>query len=233
MRVTITCSMKLRSIVWLVVVSLTFLRSASGQVFQNLDFESANLSPIPAGQFGGEVPITDAIPGWTGYLGTAQVSQVLQNDYTLGAASLDILGPNWSLSGIIDGQYTVVLQPGAGSSGVTVGVSISQTGLIPTSTESLFFKAQPNSGATTLLVSLGGQNVSFSAISTGPNYTLYGGNISAFAGQAEQLTITAVANAGNLWYIDDIQFSPSSVPEPSTLGLIALGGLLFGLRRSN
>jgi len=225
--------MKLRSIVWLVVVSLTFLRSASGQVFQNLDFESANLSPIPAGQFGGEVPITDAIPGWTGYLGTAQVSQVLQNDYTLGAASLDILGPNWSLSGIIDGQYTVVLQPGAGSSGVTVGVSISQTGLIPTSTESLFFNSQANSGATTLLVSLGGQNVSFSAISTGPNYTLYGGNISAFAGQAEQLTITAVANAGNLWYIDDIQFSPSSVPEPSTLGLIALGGLLFGLRRSN
>ena len=33
--------------------------------FVNLGFESANLAPVPAGQFGGEVSSLDAIPGWT------------------------------------------------------------------------------------------------------------------------------------------------------------------------
>jgi len=217
------------------VVSLVFLRNATGQDFQNLDFESANLSPVPPGQFGGFVSITNALPGWSGYLGLNQVTSVWQNDLSLGAASIDILGPDWNLSGIIDGQFTVVLQPGLDpfGSGNIVSASISQTGLVPISTESLLFKAQPNSGATSLLVSLGGQNISFSAISTGPNYTQYGGNISAFAGQTEQLTFTAVANAGNFWNINDIQFSPSSVPEPSVLGLFVLGGLFFRFRSSN
>src|SRR5262245_34159592 len=74
--------------------------------FQNLDFESANLSPIPPGQFGGFVPSTSAIPNWVGYLGSNQVAQVLQNNLTFGAASIDILGPNWSspLGTIIQGQ---------------------------------------------------------------------------------------------------------------------------------
>src|ERR1700722_4826419 len=70
--------------------------SAGAQgTFQNLDFESANLSP-PPGQFGSLVPIMNALPGWTGFLGNNQVTQVYQNNFTLGDASIDILGPGWN-----------------------------------------------------------------------------------------------------------------------------------------
>jgi len=46
------------------------------------------------------------------------------------------------------------------------------------------------------------------------------GNISAFAGTTALLTFsttTGVEYAQESLYFDDIQFSPSSVPEPSTL----------------
>ncbi len=82
-----------------------------------------------------------------------------------------------------------------------------------------------------LLVSLSGQNIPFSVISTELNYTLYGGNISTFAGQVEQLTFTAPNGNNNFWEIDDIQFSSSPVPEPSELALGAFGTLLLGFRR--
>src|ERR1700722_1510008 len=101
--------------------------------FQNLDFESANLSP-PPGQFGSLVPIMNALPGWSGFLGTNQTTVVYQNNFTLGAASIDILGPGWNNYigiSILEGQYTVVLQPGKGQTGANVGASISQSGLVP------------------------------------------------------------------------------------------------------
>ncbi len=74
--------------------------------FQNLDFESANLPPIPAGQNGGDVSITAALPAWSADIGTTPVSQVLQNNYDLGSASVSILTPNWSgvNPGIIGGN---------------------------------------------------------------------------------------------------------------------------------
>jgi hypothetical protein len=44
--------------------------SVHGQgTFQNLDFESANLAPIAAGQLGVEVPIASALPGWSASFG--------------------------------------------------------------------------------------------------------------------------------------------------------------------
>ncbi len=111
--------------------------------FQNLGFESAHLTPIPPGQPGVVVPIAQALPGWSGFLGTQQVTEVLQNDFALGSANISILGPNWTAIGIIQGQYSVLLQ--AGADGVSlpqfVDASISQTGLIPAGTESILLKA--------------------------------------------------------------------------------------------
>src|SRR2546427_4445553 len=79
---------------------------ASG-AFQNFGFESANLSPVPVGQRGGLVSISDAMPGWIGYAGTDQVSEVLHNNLSLGAAEIDIWGPDWTTQdGIIEGRYT-------------------------------------------------------------------------------------------------------------------------------
>ncbi len=203
--------------------------AASGQGFVNLDFESANLAPTPPGQFGGQVSSTDAMPGWTGFLGTNQITQVLQNNYTLGNASIDILGPNWSSPPVIAGRFTIMLQPGRDpfGSGIIVGASISQGGLIPVNAQSIQFKASTFSS---FAVSLDGQNLSLISLGTGPNYTLYGADLSPFAGQVRTLAITALPAPNTPNYFDSIVFSPEAVPEPCVFGLLAVGSLLLGRR---
>lgn len=209
------------------ITLLALVHNCEAQAFVNLDFESANLSVIPSGQFGSLVPITDALPGWTGYVGTIQLTQVLQNNATLGAPSIDILGPNWNAINIIEGQYTVVLQPG-GVGPSFESASISQSGMVPIYARSLQFKAVMFSPCS---VSLGGQTLSLIPLQTGANYTLYGADISSFAGQVENLAITALAAPNSADYFDSFVFSPSTVPEANAFGLFALGGLFLGLSR--
>ena len=195
--------------------------------FQNLGFEGAHLSPIPAGQYGGSVPIADALPGWSGFLGTDQMTEVLQNNLTLGNASIDILGPYWSFWNLIEGQYTLVLQPGANPSvGGYISASISQTGLVPLDARSLQFKA--NSGP--FSVSLAGHELSLVVMGAGSNYTLYGADISSVAGQSGVLVITALAGPNTTDSFDSIVFSPVVIPEPSVFSLLASVALLFGRR---
>lgn len=198
--------------------------SCLSQGFVNLNFESAVLITNGSTQIA-IVVASNAIPGWTatGYLGP---DFILCGSASAGSSSVSILVTN-GLDLPIDGAYSILLYGGHSAA----SASISQTGIVPASAVSILFKANfagPPGGI--LLVSLGGQNIDFSAISNGPNYTLYGGDISAFAGQSEQLMFSALRGE-NLWNIDDIQFSSTPVPEPSTFALAALGGLLLGFRR--
>ena len=89
------------------VICVVGCRALAQGTFQNLDFESASLTPGSIGS----VPIATALPGWNGYVGTTPVSSVWQNDFSLGAASIDIVGPApaW---GVIEGSYSVDLQAG-------------------------------------------------------------------------------------------------------------------------
>lgn len=213
-----------------ITASLTILlfvtRLGFSQGFINLDFESANLSAYGAGF----VPAPDAIPGWTAYIDGVSQANIFYNELSLGAPAVAVFGTN-GFYNVIDGAYSIDLY---GGSMVSAGVSISQPGTVPASAKSILFKAENNGPLFTgvLLVSLGGQNIPYFSLSTGPNYTLYGGNIpSAFAGQSEQLTFSALQGGNNYWEIDDIQFSPSPVPEPTSLAVAAFGALLFGSRR--
>jgi hypothetical protein len=97
--------------------------------FQNLDFESASLMPVAAFQ-GGYVPASEALPDWIVYIGGQQQIQVLQNQITTGAPSVDILTPTSPTGngGIIDGNDTVVLQAGYQDGITPETASISQTG---------------------------------------------------------------------------------------------------------
>ena len=73
--------------------------------------------------------------------------------------------------------------------------------------------------------------MSYTAISTGTNpyglsYNVYAADVSSFAGQVETLTFS---EAG---YLDDIQFSPEAIPEPSSAALVFLGSsILVYIRR--
>jgi hypothetical protein len=200
-------------------------RYCFSQGFINLDFEEAVIVPDSSNPYSpNAVYASDAIPGWTptGFTGP---TWVLYNTASAGSTSVSILGTS-GFPPALDGLFSVYLYGG----GTAASASISQTGLVPVGTESLLFEAQ-QFGAGTLQVFLGNQNISFSALSTGANYTLYGGNIPlAFAGQSEQLMFSALEGE-NFWNIDDIQFSSTAVPEPNEFALGTLGALLLGLRR--
>jgi hypothetical protein len=227
-------SKKLKIILLCLTIGTKLQNGFSQGTFENLNFESATLSPVPAGQFGGEVSSLDALPGWTCYIGPYQVTQVLQNNLTLGDASIDILGPDWNFNnGIIEGQYTVVLQPGDGNQGNGnfgyVSASISQTALVPANAQSLQFKAAISSPYT---VSLGEQNLNLVVLGSGPNYTLYGANIpSGDTGQSEALAITALAGPNNADYFDSFVFSNQEIPEPQTWTLLLCGAGALSLWR--
>jgi hypothetical protein len=229
--------MKLQATAWLAVVSFALLRNASGQDFQNLDFESATLVPVPGDSYGG-VQFAPAFPGWTKTIVGGIDTNALYNNIFLDSAGIAIIDHNSSFfSGdVIEGNYTAVLESGLGQNGPT-DVTLSQTGLVPAGTESLQFKASEwfdSSGA--FAVTLGGQTLSLTVLGTGPNYTLYGADVSQWANQTAQLTFTVFGENPHVndesLFLDEIQFSSQIVPEPSVFGLLALGGLFLRLRRS-
>jgi hypothetical protein len=86
------------------------------------------------------------------------------------------------------------------------------------------------------VITLGGQRVSMEPLQplqTFPSYTLYGGDVSSFAGQVAALSITEPPPAYGLIppsfvFLDDIRFV--TIPEPSFIALFALGALLIGSR---
>jgi hypothetical protein len=228
----------LTMILKVVIVALAWPVAVSAQgTFQNLNFESADLASIPPGQSGGEEPLLSAIPSWTGYLGNVQISECLQNNYTLGTASIDIFGPQWQRNGpgIIEGNYTIMLQ--AGVTAGPVNTSIAQSGEIPANAGSLQFRAWELYGANSFSVSFAGNSLSIFLLGTGQSpsgqpYDIYGANISQFEGQIGQLEFTSVYNSTDpSLLLDDIAFSPQSIPEPSPLVLTEVGAIAFALYR--
>jgi hypothetical protein len=223
---------------------LATLSAQAQGTFQDLDFESATVTASGVEPYGTFVQIGSALPGWTTYLGTQQVTEVGYNSPANSTASITLIGPTWNSAdtaqyigvGIIDGNYSVDLQTGANPlspTPPTVNASIEQNGMVPSTAQSIQFEAAET---TPLSVSFNGNALTPIALSSGVFsadgvfYTLYGANISAYAGQTGELNFTAVGS-GNYVVLDDISFSSNSVPEPSIVELTAIGGLLFGARK--
>src|SRR5438128_1161890 len=202
-------------------------------LFQNLGFEDATYPLVPDPR--GFVFASDAIPGWTPYIGGVAGNGVLYNNYYLGAPEVglfeDVFQTNQFVT-ILSGGYSVVLQ--AGWDGINhVSAAVGQTGLIPLGTRSITLEAKGFLAPGLLQVSIGGQTISLTPVSSTSAYTVYGGDISQFAGQTAELRIAAVPtlqeNAAN-WIIDDIQFSVQAIPEPSTVALLVIGAAMAARR---
>lgn len=207
-------------------------RILSGQGFVNLDLQSASVSDsTSSGTF---VSISDAIPGWTGYLGDSQQATVLYNALAVGSANLALLKTNNSLEIQIPAgsTYLVVLQAGYNGGPANVSASIAQTGWIPSTANSILFTASfPYASGWQLMI--GGQVIPVSLMGIIGNYGNYTADVSSFAGQVEELRFVALPGSGptvNL-YLTSITFSSIAVPEPNVLSLSALGGLLLAWRR--
>lgn len=201
------------------LVLFTFCESGRAQGFVDLNFENATIVPDTSSPYYPyAVYASSALPGWTvSGVTFLPTNEILYNDITLGDACVSIMGTNGNPAALA-GKYSVYLYN---------GVSISQTGVVPAQANSLDFIAF-GANDSLLTVSLDGQNISFIPLSGTANYTEYGGNLPAgMDGLSEQLVFSALAGQNNNWVIDNIQFSPTLVPEPNALGLFALGGLFF------
>jgi hypothetical protein len=203
---------------------------AFSQGFANLDFENPVLPLMPNGA---QIPTTNAIPFWTAYYssslqGTSSTPVIFYDGVSIGGAAIALEDANAPSGGgplPIQGQYSVLLE--GSSSSTPTAASIGQTGQIPLTALSLLFYLSLDSS---LQVTFNGQLIPLVQIGSTPNYDIMGGNISAIAGQTGQLLFTALPNGG-YGLLDNIQFSSTAVPEPSVLGLSALGGVFLAWRR--
>ncbi|MEO0795314.1 MAG: hypothetical protein AAFX93_09140 [Verrucomicrobiota bacterium] len=204
--------------------------------FVNLGFESANLSnPIIDDPSFQTHDWSNAAPGWghnTGtdadvvyyinsHLGDSQrylIFDATNNAFT----GMDPLAGNFSLLIGSGNDYT-----GPDLNGNLIGYEhafISQTGMIPAQANSIQLQAIGDlavfvDGNTIPMINLGGN--------------LWGVDVSGFAGQTSELVIMedgAVDSLGTL-VVDDIAFSTTVVPEPMTIGYVAVTGfLVFALK---
>jgi PEP-CTERM motif len=216
------------------ITLLILLRTGFAQSFVNLNFESADVSGYAPNS--SNVPISKALPGWTGTygspsLGTNKTDVVWYDGAAPVGALISVDDTNVGAGSIpISGDYSAFLFS-AGSTSAT----ISQTGLIPVGTMSLQVKIVIGPPHQFPVVTLDGQAVRMFPLETFSNYTLYGGDASPFADQVAPLSITAaLLGSPYLMAIDDIVFSPAPIPEPSGSGLFGIGTLLLGFfRRRN
>jgi len=192
--------------------------SARGQSFQNLNFESAYNLPGNPGNNGTSVAVANALPDWTAYGAGNPLSDIyyVSNNFPGVSTLVELESGSLALSG---NNLSV---------GLYNGGSISQTGLVPTNAESLQFEGSIPGGAG-FSVTLGGQSLSYSLLSEGPNYDVYEANIPAnLNGQMEALDFLCQGPGSGNVLLDDADFI--SVPEPSEYALVGLGAILLGLR---
>jgi hypothetical protein len=194
--------------------------------FQNLDFESATLVPIP-GDFYNRIYFDSAFRGWTGYVGNVSETSVLTNSFFLCCSAVTLSGQTPEL---IEGSYSALLHAARSPyTSAPADTAIAQTGLIPIDAQSLLFRAQIYGAGGT--VTLGSEPLSLTPVLTTSDYVLYGADIRPWAGQEVELRFTALSSddplvGGTMLLLDSIQFSTTPVPEPSTFALFAVGGVL-------
>ena len=200
------------------------------QGFINLNFESAVIKlDTSSVYYPYAVVASNAIPGWNayGYLNTTPivVPSLGYNTIALDGAAVNLETATNSFPRAIQGNYSILLQGGSQYITYTNGVSMGQTGQIPVTAQSLTYWGGP------LTVTFNGNLIALAAVSSTADYTVWGADISAYAGQTGQLLFTAPWQRGG--FLDNIQFSSTAVPEPGTLALITLSAtwLVFRLKQ--
>ncbi len=212
---------KLQTIVTSLIALLGTNAHAQGTIlFNNLGFESAALVPVP-GDPQGAVHFAPAFPSWTGYINGVLQTKTIQNGVPIGNVGETPFIALIGTPGLI-GSYSVGFA--AAMSGTNfVPVALSQTGSIPLQTKSLQFLALYPPA-----VFVNGQLISSVILGAGPSVsTRFGVDIAGFAGQTVELRFQPSLGIN---YLDDIQLSNQSIPEPSALTLVGFGALLFSHR---
>ncbi len=216
------------------LLKLTVQPALAQGTFQNLNFEASTVSPLPSGQSETSVPVSAAFPGWTAYKGTNVTPTVSHNGLSTGGVNVGIIGPSFSLR--LQANFSALLQAGGLFSSFPVySAGLAQTGTVPTGVFSVMFfslgdRPEVTFNGQVIPTTFMGNGVSSSG---GATYEVLGGDVAPFAGQSGELRFTSYApqgQFGSYTLLDNIFFSNQQVPEPSTLGVLGLGVLLFSYR---
>ncbi len=209
---------KMKTEITAIIFALAGMSSGYPQGFLNLNFESAT---IPSNPTYADITVSNLFPRWT-----VTAPLFYYNDVSLTGNSISIWDTNPPAAfPPIQGRYFAVFF-GGNYPGFGTAISLGQTGQIPLSAQSLIFLGAIGG----MQINFNGQPISFFSLSATANYTVYGADISPYAGQTGQLLFTLPPYVGNAM-LDNIQFSSSPIPEPGVLCLFALGGALLGVRR--
>jgi hypothetical protein len=216
-----TIQRNVRAAAYSCLILLSALGARGQGTFENLNFENTTLTAILVNPESGFYATNATLPGWNwsphltfGY-GDPNTT-VSFNNSALDAPAVTLHGITPYFSPI-QGNYSVLLQSASYSGGLYIygtngGGSVWQTGLVPTSSRSLLY-----SGGSSIQVWFNGQRLSSMALSNTANYTVWGVDVSPYAGQSGELRFSANWPSANM--LDDIQFSSTAVPEPSVLTL--------------
>ncbi len=222
--------MKINTIA-LLLISATVEDGFSQEAFQNLNFEAADVAGYAPNS--STVPTSSAFPGWQAIYGANPPSaQVWYDGLSIGGPMISILDNK--AGSPIQGNYSADLFAAVVGT-TTYSVTLSQTGVVPASTESIEMDAN-QAASSSFVVTLGGEPVNMVPLQRFANYTLWGGDASAFAGQDVALSITELPPANqeyspSLLELDNITFSQTTVtPEPGTLSLLVVGATAFAVR---
>ena len=181
--------------------------------FQNLDFEQAQIiiNGSPA-----LIATSNAFPGWTVLANGVPLDEVQRDGVFWNGVGIGDAGNGYALQG----NYSVLL---AGWGLHPLPLAIAQSGFVPAGSESVTFLATGR-----LQVSFAGNPIMLHLVGETPYYDLYGADISAYAGQYCQLLFqTDPSGNRGINILDDIVFSPQSIPEPSRFGLLSMGVLVW------
>jgi hypothetical protein len=181
----------------------------------------------------------DALPYWSVLYGSVPAFQVFYHGISIGASRIAVEDANFIGSfQAISGNFSVLFQGGLEGDPLTpTDVTITQSGTVPALSQSLLFKTRGAIPEGWLEVYFQNQLLPIQPVqSLANNINVYGCDISAFESQYGELKLTGVAPTPfglGAVLIDDLEFSPTLVPEPSSVALFLLGtGLLVWHRRT-
>jgi hypothetical protein len=206
----------------------------AAQSFVNLDFESARLPMLSFEAPGFLTNTTEAIPSWSVFYGAQAASEVYYHTLTLGSTALTVRDANMDpMLRAISGNFSVFLA----SSSVGPAISMTQSGTVPASSQSFRFKKDGIIRDGWLQVYFQNELLPLQQLEALPDdIYVYGADISMFQSQYGELKLIGAAPtpfSGVGGMIDDLECSPTPVPEPSSVALFLLGsGLLVWHRHT-
>jgi hypothetical protein len=217
-------------IIHVLVPTLFFAATGTGQTFRNLDFDAANTN--------GDT-VASALPGWNASVGGYLFSAAFYNTVPLDGSYVGVFdrnAPSYMPKPLLNRGFGAMLAAGYGGD-----VSLVQTGQLPMGSSSVSFWTTGPTGATgsqhddMVGFAVNGQNLALNYLGGAQGWSRWGADISAFSGTTAELrfSLHSYYGLGSIgayeMYLDNIAIT--SIPEPRAIPFVGGLALLLAFRR--